>query len=125
MFVADGLKAPKEGRKMPAVKKLHQESADNSKPEYIFGHSFQTVSLLVQGALGPVFSVPLASRGATKRDSISESDRRTVGRRGKALRSLHRGCSKHENGAGLASAITRWSACTRLEIAISAAIASP
>ncbi len=32
VLVADGLKAPKEGRKMPAVKKLHQESSDYSKP---------------------------------------------------------------------------------------------
>ena len=61
VLVADGLKVPKEGRKMPAVKKLHQESQDNSKPEFIFGHSFQAVSLLVRGPLGQVFSVPLAS----------------------------------------------------------------
>jgi len=62
VFVADGIKAPKEGRKMPAVKKLHQESSDNSKPEFIFGHSFQAVGLLVRGPLGQVFAVPLASR---------------------------------------------------------------
>jgi hypothetical protein len=29
VFVADGLKIPKEGKKMPAVKSLHQESGDN------------------------------------------------------------------------------------------------
>lgn len=60
--VADGLKVPKEGKKMPAVKKLHQESADNFKAEFIFGHSFQAVGLLVRGALGQVCAVPLASR---------------------------------------------------------------
>ncbi|MHC4708223.1 MAG: transposase [Planctomycetota bacterium] len=60
--VADGLKVPKEGRKMPAVKKLHQESGDNFKAEFFFGHSFQVVGLLVQGALGQICSVPLASR---------------------------------------------------------------
>jgi hypothetical protein len=43
VWVGDGLKAPKEGRKMPAVKRLHQASANNSKPEYIFGHSFQAI----------------------------------------------------------------------------------
>ena len=37
--LADGIKAPKEGRLMPAVKSLHQQSASNSKPEYIMGHS--------------------------------------------------------------------------------------
>lgn len=62
VFLADGLKVPKEGRKMPAVKKLHQESGDNSKPEFIFGHSFQAVALLAKGLLGQPFAVPLASR---------------------------------------------------------------
>lgn len=47
--LADGLKVAKEGKKMPGVKKLHQESQNNSKPEYIMGHSFQAISLLVSG----------------------------------------------------------------------------
>ena len=62
VYVADGLKVAKEGRKMPAVKKLYQGSQDNTKPPFIFGHSFQVVGLLVRGKLGEVFSVPLASR---------------------------------------------------------------
>lgn len=60
--IADGLKAPKEGRKMPAVKKLHQESANNSKPPFIFGHSFQCLSLLTRTAQGHAAAVPLAAR---------------------------------------------------------------
>jgi len=60
--LADGLKVPKEGRKMPAVKKLHQESTNNSKPEFIDGHSFQALSLLVQAADGHVSSIPLTAR---------------------------------------------------------------
>lgn len=35
VLVGDGLKIGKEGRKMPAVKSLHQESDNNSKSEYI------------------------------------------------------------------------------------------
>ena len=62
VLVADGLKIPKEGRKMPAVKNLHQESTNNSKPPFIAGHSCQAVALLVLGPLGQVFAVPLASR---------------------------------------------------------------
>jgi hypothetical protein len=62
VFVADGIKAPREGRKMPAVKSLHQESNNNSKPAYIMGHSFQAVSLLVMGLAGQCFAVPLLSR---------------------------------------------------------------
>jgi hypothetical protein len=60
--LADGLKAPKEGRKMPAVKKLHQASENNSKPPFIFGHSFQAVSVLVRTAAGHAAAVPLAAR---------------------------------------------------------------
>lgn len=61
LLVGDGLKVPKSGRKMPAVKRLHQASDSNTKPEYIMGHSCQAVALLV-GALESVFAVPLASR---------------------------------------------------------------
>ena len=60
--LADGIKVPKEGRKMPAVKKLHQESTNNSKPPFIFGHSFQAVSLLTRTAAGHAAAVPLAAR---------------------------------------------------------------
>ena len=60
--IADGLKAPKEGRKMPAVKKLHQESANNSKPPFIFGHSFQCLSLLTRTAQGHAAAIPLTAR---------------------------------------------------------------
>lgn len=62
VFVADGLKIAKEGKKMPAVKCLHQESQNNSKAEYIMGHSFQVISLLVTAASGQVVAVPLLSR---------------------------------------------------------------
>lgn len=61
LLCGDGLKVPKEGRKMPAVKLLHQESDSNTKAEYIMGHSCQVVSLLV-GALGSFFAIPLVSR---------------------------------------------------------------
>ncbi len=52
VLVADGLKVAKEGRKMPAVKALHQESQDNSKPAFIMGHSFQAVGMLAKSLLG-------------------------------------------------------------------------
>jgi hypothetical protein len=75
--VGDGLKAPKEGRKMPAVKKLHQASGNNSKPEYIFGHSFQAIGLLVTHALGAVCAVPISSR-IHEGVVFSNRDRRTL-----------------------------------------------
>src|SRR5664279_3884579 len=46
---------------MPAVKSLHQQSAGNTKPSFIMGHSCQAISLLVQ-AMGCALAVPLACR---------------------------------------------------------------
>jgi hypothetical protein len=61
ILVGDGIKVPKCGKKMPAVKLLHQESESNTKPEYIMGHSLQAVSVLVHAAKS-VLAVPLAIR---------------------------------------------------------------
>jgi len=61
VLVADGIKVPKEGRKMPAVKLLHQDSQSNTKAEYIMGHSCQAISALVDAA-GHTVAIPLAAR---------------------------------------------------------------
>ena len=61
VLVGDGIKVAKAGRKMPGVKKLHQESDSNNKPEFIFGHSCQAIAVLTQ-ALSSVFALPLACR---------------------------------------------------------------
>ena len=62
VLLLDGLKIPKEGKKMPGVKKLHQESADNSKAPYIFGHSLQAIALLAEVDKDQFQAVPLLSR---------------------------------------------------------------
>ncbi len=46
---------------MPVVKSLHQESAGNTKPTFIMGHSCQAPSLQVQAA-GGCLAVLLACR---------------------------------------------------------------
>jgi Transposase DDE domain len=61
VLVADGIKAPKRGKKMPGVKLLHQQSECNNKSEYITGHSIQAVCVLVQ-VLNSVLAVPLGMR---------------------------------------------------------------
>jgi hypothetical protein len=61
VVLADGLKRPKEGRKMPAVKSLHRESRCNAKAPFIMGHSLQAVAVLVQ-AVGTGWAVPVAAR---------------------------------------------------------------
>jgi hypothetical protein len=76
IIVADGIKNPKEGRKMPGVKSCHQESTNNSKPEYVMAHSCQAICLLVRGIL-TTFAVPLACEiheGVT----LSNRDKRTL-----------------------------------------------
>jgi len=76
VLVGDGIKIAKRGHKMPAVKLLHQHSDASTKPEYIMGHSFQAVAVLVAAA-NSVFAVPLASRiheGVVR----SNRDRRTL-----------------------------------------------
>jgi hypothetical protein len=62
VFVADGIKVAKEGKKMPAVKLLHQESENNTKNEYIMGHSFQALSLLVAASTGQVAAIPIVAK---------------------------------------------------------------
>jgi hypothetical protein len=61
VLLGDGLKNPKRGRKMPAVKHLHQVSEGNTKPEFIMGHSIQAVALLVSAA-SSFFAIPLSAR---------------------------------------------------------------
>jgi hypothetical protein len=61
VLVGDGIKVGKSGKKMPAVKRLYQESESNTKPKYIMGHSCQAVAIIA-GALKGFFAIPLASR---------------------------------------------------------------
>jgi hypothetical protein len=58
ILLADGKKIAKEGKKMPAVKSLHQDSESNTKPAFIMGHSTQAVAVLAQAA-STLFAVPL------------------------------------------------------------------
>jgi len=58
VLVGDGMKQAKEGRHMPGVKKLHQESENVSKGEYIFGHLFGAIGILA-GAPQKWFCLPL------------------------------------------------------------------
>jgi hypothetical protein len=76
VLVGDGLKVAKAGRKMPAVKRLHQESESNTKPEYIFGHSCQAVAVLAQALLS-VFAIPLTCR-IHEGVVVSNRDKRTL-----------------------------------------------
>ena len=79
VLLGDGIKNPKRGRKMPAVKRLHQASDGNTKPEYIMGHSIQAVSLLVSAA-SSFFAIPLSAR-IHEGVIFSNRDKRTLPRK--------------------------------------------
>ena len=76
ILLVDGLKRGKEGRKMPAVKCLHQESGANSKADFIMGHSLQAVAVLAQAA-GVCVAVPVTAR-IHEGIGWSNRDRRTL-----------------------------------------------
>ena len=61
LIAADGIKIGKEGKKMPGVKWLHQDSDSNSKATFIMGHSIQVIAILAQG-IKNYFAVPITGR---------------------------------------------------------------
>lgn len=58
VLVGDGMKQAKEARRMPGVKKHHQESENTSKADYIFGHLFGATGILM-GTPEKWFCLPL------------------------------------------------------------------
>jgi hypothetical protein len=49
VLIGDHIKVSKEARHMPGVKKLHQDSENAGKSEYIFGHQHGMLGLLAKG----------------------------------------------------------------------------
>jgi hypothetical protein len=49
ILIGDHIKVAKEARYMPGVKKLHQDSENVGKSEYIFGHQFGIIGILAEG----------------------------------------------------------------------------
>ncbi|WLR41398.1 transposase [Bacillus carboniphilus] len=62
ILVGDGVKQSKEARKMPGVKRLHQESENSSKAEFIFGHMFGGIGVLIGDPSKKLFCLPLSIR---------------------------------------------------------------
>jgi hypothetical protein len=46
LLAGDGIKICKEAEKMPAVKRLHQESDNSGKAPYIYGHHWGVIGIL-------------------------------------------------------------------------------
>jgi len=62
VLVGDGVKQAKEGRRMPGVKKLCQESENSAKPEFIHGHMFGGLGILAGNPMQKLFCIPLSLR---------------------------------------------------------------
>ena len=62
VMVGDGVKQSKEGRFMPGVKKLHQESENSAKGEYIFGHMFGGVGVIIGNACQKLYCAIVSLR---------------------------------------------------------------
>jgi len=59
VLIGDGVKQCKEGRKMPGVKRLVQESENSAKPQYMFGHMFGCIGILI-GSTKKLFCTPIS-----------------------------------------------------------------
>ena len=58
VLIGDHTQTPKDGRKMPAVTTLHQDSETASKPSFFRGHHWGCIALLVQAG-DKYFATPL------------------------------------------------------------------
>ena len=61
VLVGDGVKNSKEAHFMPGVKRMKQESETQSKPEYIYGHLWGGIGILL-GDLKTLVCTPLSMR---------------------------------------------------------------
>jgi hypothetical protein len=73
VYVGNGIKVGKEGRRMPGVKALHQESSNVGKPEWIRGHYFSALGLLM-GKGKALFAVPVVLKLHDGIDPDPDSD---------------------------------------------------
>lgn len=69
----DHTKTPKDGRRIPAVTTLHQDSETASKPTFFRGYHWGCVALLVKSA-GKCFAAPLQARIHEGLEIFEESD---------------------------------------------------
>ncbi len=70
---ADHTKTPKDGRRMPAVVTLHQDSETSSKPGFFRGHHWGCIGLLVKAG-SKFFSIPLWAKLHQGLELMDQSD---------------------------------------------------
>lgn len=86
VLVGDHTKVVKDGRKMPEVETLHQDSETGSKPSFFRGHHWACISLLIK-ARNKRFGAPLWAE--IHRESLGEKrTTRIVNQAGRIVESL-------------------------------------
>ncbi|WP_339379628.1 hypothetical protein [Okeania hirsuta] len=76
VYVGDGIKVGKEGKKMPGVKKLHNESENVTKPEWIRGHYFGVITILLKA--GSCLKAVPVTLGLPDGIKTTEDDQTTI-----------------------------------------------
>ncbi len=71
LIVGDGIKIAEEAKKMPGVKRLHQESDNSSKAPYIYGHHFGVLGILAGWVKKRFFASPFALNFMKERSSFA------------------------------------------------------
>jgi len=61
VMIGDGIKAAGETTRTPCAKRLHQESGDTTKPEYIHGHLFGCLGVVI-GNAAKRYALPISMR---------------------------------------------------------------
>lgn len=59
LLAGDGIKISKEAEKMPAVKRLHQESDNSGKAPYIYGHHWGVIGILAGWVKKTILCTPV------------------------------------------------------------------
>ncbi len=77
VLVGDHTKTPKDGRKMPAVTTLHQDSETSAKPSFFRGHHWGCIGMLVQArdkffAIGLWANIQEGLRGIANTDEAKQ-----------------------------------------------------
>lgn len=86
LIAGDGIKISKEARKMPGVKRLHQESDNSGKSPYIYGHHFGVLGILSGWVKKRFFAslfAPSFMKGQSSFESFRENQRHRLTEKGK------------------------------------------
>lgn len=71
VLIGDGSKRASDGKYMPCIKKMAQESESASKPRFIYGHLFGAVGVLI-GNTAKIFCLPLSMQIHDGDETISK-----------------------------------------------------